>query len=236
MKVLMTIKATPDAQYAKMGELTYRQVSMRAVSSILFPWQDTFKKLELQKHWWHRLAVVAFFIVLVLMIGASLVLAFSSLQPYPSSMPDIQYWSIDTDGNPEQITLGPVTTQAQYDAAMKEHNAGNDQHFPPMPVGSQALIAPTGVSIDWSAPITAKVDMPDGTTGEFVHKSDAEITVAWKKALNKALSKAWLLTIGIVTAVALAFSYLFQSLYRALLYVIYGSNNGQDITHSGGPA
>jgi hypothetical protein len=59
--------------------------------------------------------------------------------------------------------------------------------------------------------------MPDGTTGEFVGKSEAEITAVWNKALHKAVRNARLLSIGIVIAVTLAFSYLLQSLYRTLL-------------------
>jgi hypothetical protein len=85
---------------------------MRAVLTILFPWQGTFKQLELRRRWWHRLAVVAFFIALVAVLVASWVLAFGSLRPDHSYMPDIQYWAMDTDGNPEQITLGPPVTQA----------------------------------------------------------------------------------------------------------------------------
>ena len=204
---------------------------MRAVLTILFPWQGTFKQLGLRKRWWHRLAVVAFFIALLPMLGVSWVLAFASLQPVHSYMPDIQYWLIDTDGNPQQMTLGPSVTQAQYDAAVKQHKEDMKEFFTPIPVGAQAVIAPPGVSINPNAPLKAKVNMPDGTTGEFVGKSDAEITVAWNKALHKAVRTQWLLSIGIVIALTLVFSYLLQSLYRALLYVVYGSTKDRDLTH-----
>jgi hypothetical protein len=116
---------------------------------------------------------------------------------------------------------------------VKQHKEDIKEYSTPMPVGSQAVIAPPGVSINWSAPLKAKVYMPDGTTGEFVGKSDAEITVAFNKALHKAVRNAWLLSIGIVIAVTLAISYLLQSLYRALLYVVYGSTKDRDLTRLG---
>lgn len=206
---------------------------MRAVLTILFPWQGTFKRLGLEKRWLHRLAVVTFFVALVPMLGFSWMLAIDSLEPTHSYMPDIHYWAMGTDGNPEQITFGPPVTQAQYDAAVKQSKGETSEYSTPMPVGSQVAIAPAQAPIDGSVPLKAKVEMPDGTTGEFVGKSDAEITVAWNKALHKAVHKAWLLSFGIAIAVILAFSYLFQSLYRALLYVIYGSNKDRDPTHSG---
>ena len=197
---------------------------MRAVLAILFPWRRTFKELGLKKRWWHRLAVVAFSIALMPILGASWVLAFSSLQPDQSSMPPIQYWAMDTDGNPEQIILGPPVTQAQHDAAMKQSAAT-------VPVGTQVIIEPPGMPINPNVPLKAKVNMPDGTLGEFVGKSEAEITVAWNKALHKAVFTAWLLSFAIAIAMTLASSYLFQSLYRTLLYVVYGSTNDRGPRH-----
>jgi hypothetical protein len=105
-----------------------------------------------------------------------------------------------------------------------------------MRVGAQAEIVPPGVSIDWNAPFETRVYMPDGTTAEFVGKSNAEIRDIWNKALHKALFKEWALSIAITIFVPLAFSYLLQSLYRALLYVVFGSTVDQDQTHSGEPA
>jgi hypothetical protein len=209
---------------------------MKAVLTILFPWQGTFKQLGLRNRWWHRLAVVAFFIALVPVLGTSCVLAFGSLQPVHSYMPDIQYWAMDRDGNSEQVTLGPPVTQAQYDATVKQHKEDAKGYSTPLPVGTQVLMSAPEVPIDYSAPLKAKVDMPDGTTGEFVGKSEAEITAVWNKALHKAVRNARLLSIGIVIAVTLAFSYLLQSLYRTLLYVVYGSAKDRDLTHSGEPA
>jgi hypothetical protein len=85
--------------------------------------------------------------------------------------------------------------------------------------------------INPNVPLKAKVNMPDGTLGEFVGKSEAEITVAWNKALHKAVFTAWLLSFAIAIAMTLASSYLFQSLYRTLLYVVYGSTNDRGPRH-----
>ena len=186
-----------------------------------------------------RLAVVAFFIAFLPTLGASCFLAFSYFQPHSYTL-DIQYWLTDTDGNQEQVTLGPPVAQAQYDEAVKhlkdkDQGKAQSEHLPPMPVGAQAVTAPSGVSINGSIPLKAKVYMPDGTTAEFVGKSDAEITASWNKALHKALFKACTLSIAIAIFVTLSFSYLLQSLYRALLYVVFGSNIDRDQTHSGEP-
>jgi hypothetical protein len=209
---------------------------MRTVLLILFPWRGTFKLLGLRQRWWHRLASVSFLIALVPMLSASWVVTFGSLQPDHSYMPDIQYWAMDTDGNAEEITFGPPVTQAQFDAAVKQHSQDPKGTFTPLPVGAQVSMAPSAVSIDWSAPIKATVYMPDGTAGEFVGKSDAEIKAIWNKALQKAARKAWLLSIAIAIVATLAFSYLLQSLYRALLYVVFGSTKDRDLTHNGDPA
>jgi hypothetical protein len=35
------------------------------IQQLLFPWKGTIRRLELGKRWWHRLAVVVFFVVLI---------------------------------------------------------------------------------------------------------------------------------------------------------------------------
>jgi hypothetical protein len=92
---------------------------MREVLAILFPWQGTFKQLGLGERWWHRLAVVAFFIALLPALGGSGFLAFSYFQPHTRTL-YIRYWTAVTAGNPVEVTLGPPVTQAQHDESAKE--------------------------------------------------------------------------------------------------------------------
>lgn len=158
-------------------------------------------------------------------------------------MPDIQYWMNDTYGNPQQLTLGPPVTQAEYEATVKQLKKGKDQgkdpgkYNTPPPVGAQTLEAPLNQSFDGSEPVRQRFYMPDGTTREFVPgKSDAEVSRIFNDALHLASLKQWTLSIAIAIFVTLAVSYLLQSLYRVLLYVIYGSAGNRELTDSGEPA
>ncbi len=66
--------------------------------------------------------------------------------------------------------------------------------------------------------------MPDGKTASFpATTSDDAIKLEWKHKLKLAEVQAALLGLGIAILVTLAFSYLLQAGYRALLYVIYGA-------------
>lgn len=72
-------------------------------------------------------------------------------------------------------------------------------------------------------PIHTVVDMPDGSRGDFVGKSREDIEATWNRALHKTIAKQWILSTGIAIVVLALFSYLLQLLYRALLFVIYGT-------------
>ena len=76
----------------------------------LYPWQSAFNQLGLERHWWHRLAVVTFFIALAPIFSAFGFLAFMYLRPVYSHMPEIVF-SMPTPHR---------QTQALYDAAVKE--------------------------------------------------------------------------------------------------------------------
>jgi len=191
--------------------------------AILNPWQGTYRQLKLGRRWWHRLAVVTFYAALVLVLGASWGVGFISLQPFRSHM---------------YIRYTPHTqTQAQYDAAVKmlneERGKGVEvgESNTPLPVGGYwetpegSTPSPAERGITWDA---AEVVMPDGITAEFESTQAAEI--AWGKALRKALLKQWTLSTAIAIVITLAVSYLLQSLYRALLYVVYGSVGDRDST------
>jgi hypothetical protein len=177
---------------------------------ILNPWQGTFNRHGLAKHWWHRLAVVTFFLTLVLGLGASWV----AFRPVHSYM-DVEYWMNDIHG--ARIAMPPPPTP------------------PPGYSVSEVVVGPPEKDgVMWDMPsadgtfhsfnagerLSQQVYMPDGTSADFVPcKSDAEVRRIW----NTALLKARTLSIAIAIGITLAFSYLLQSLYRVLLYVVYGT-------------
>jgi len=175
---------------------------------ILNPWQGTFNRLGLERLWWHRLAVVAFFITLVLVLGASSV----AFRPAHSTF-NVEYWQdgVALDSEPVTTPLPPPppgysASDVVPSAALPDGVIANPDYRPAGATG----------------PPKQRVSMPDGNTVEFsgkAMKSEAEIRRIW----NIALLKAWLLSIAIAIGITLAVSYLFQSLYRALLYVVYGS-------------
>ncbi len=62
---------------------------MRA-TSIAFPFEQTFRRLELEKRWWHRLCVVTFFAVLLCTAAFSAWVAYSVFAPQIAAVPDIE--------------------------------------------------------------------------------------------------------------------------------------------------
>ena len=189
---------------------------MKLMFTILNPWQGTFNRLGLYRRWWHRLAVVTFFIALLLVLGASWGFAFSYFRPVQSLL-NIQY-------------TPHAETQAEYDAAVEKlkekRQKGIDvsEYESPVPVGTYWELPkdytpnPAGRGIIWDA---AEVVMPDGTTADFESAKAAERT--WNKALHAAKLKEWTLSTTVAIVLTLSFSYLLMSLYRTLLYVVYGS-------------
>jgi hypothetical protein len=57
-----------------------------------------------------------------------------------------------------------------------------------------------------------------------VGKSPEEIAAEWDAALHTQNFRGWWLSPMVAILVTLAMSYLLQSLYRTLLYVVYGSH------------
>jgi hypothetical protein len=68
---------------------TMSTASENTVLRVLFPWRGAFARLSLGRHCGHRLAVVASFNALVWVLGFSWGVAFTSLQPVRSVMPEI---------------------------------------------------------------------------------------------------------------------------------------------------
>lgn len=62
---------------------------MRAIS-FAFPFRSTFRRLELEKRWWHRLCVVTFHAVLLGTTVFSAWVSYSVFAPQITTMPDIE--------------------------------------------------------------------------------------------------------------------------------------------------
>jgi hypothetical protein len=75
--------------------------------------------------------------------------------------------------------------------------------------------------------IQKTIEMPGGKIATYPGTtSDEAIKAEWKHKFNAATTKAALLGLVIAVLVTMAFSYLLQASYRALLYVIYGAKAG----------
>lgn len=194
--------------------------SMGTVTAIFFPWRMTFRRFDLQRHWWHRLAVVLFVIALVLFLPVAWVYTFAAMEPYPVVMPDIRFWTVDSNGSQNDLTNPPpAATQIVPESQQQDANVSASQQKPVLDF-SKAI------------PIHASVKMPNGEYMEFVGKSQNNISTEWDKAMHKAEVKQWVLSIVISLATLLFVSYLLQTLYRALIFVVCGP--AQKETPAGG--
>jgi hypothetical protein len=162
---------------------------------LLFPWQGTISRLELGKRWWHRLAVVVFFTVLIatlLYTWNLMMLGMGVFNTAVDRFATARCWYVDGSG--AKVDLGP---------------AGADDQWVAIRVGE--------------SPVHVEIVMPDGELKDFVGKSPKEIKTAWVAAAHRQNVRRWLLSPVVAILVTLAMSYLLQSLYRILLYVVYGS-------------
>jgi hypothetical protein len=74
---------------------------MRA-SSVAFPFRPTFRRLELEKRWWHRLGVVSLFVVLFATGAFTAWVTRSAFAPQVVTMPEIQVSDIFDQAAAEQ--------------------------------------------------------------------------------------------------------------------------------------
>jgi hypothetical protein len=65
---------------------------MSKIVGVLFPWRKTFKRLELAKRWWHRLAIVLLSIALIIAFLFSWAIAEDAIAPTYSFDQDIHHW------------------------------------------------------------------------------------------------------------------------------------------------
>jgi len=165
---------------------------MNTTLRFLFPFKNTVGRLKLEKKWWHRLAVVLFFMALIPTFLISWALGDEATSPVHTIEQDIHHWGGASDG-----MLFDLDSWQPID---------NTSPPPPPPA------------------VQKTVEMPNGKTATFPATiSDAAIKVEWKRQLQIAETKAALFGLGIAFPATLAFSYLLQGVYRALLYVIYGA-------------
>jgi hypothetical protein len=152
------------------------------LTAILLPFRRTFRRLELERHWWHRFSVPLFLAAILFTFTGSSVLSYLAFAPPSSSEPVIL----------ERLHL--------FDT-----NSKIDDPSSPDAGGKVAL-------------------MPNGTTVDFPYSmSDEAIKAEWTRAKDRR-SRVALLWAGLLAILGtLILSYLLQGLYRALLYLIFGS-------------
>ncbi len=173
--------------------------------SLLFPIRSTVRRLELEQRWWHRLAVVFFFVALVPILLSSSVLGYDMCEPEHDYIQEIHYWG---GGGPNGFLFDLNSYQ---------------------PLDNTAPAAPRPPTVQKT------IEMPDGKTEWFPGStSDDAINAEWNRRSNRANVKAFSLGFGIAVVLTLIFGYFLQGCYRLLLYVIYGAKarNASDTTAS----
>lgn len=169
---------------------------MRKIIGYLFPWRPTFRRLNLEKLWWHRLAVVLFFVSLIPVFVYSWALGDDANAPANPFEQDIHHWGAFS-GASSGVLLDLDSIQ----------NIDSSAPPPPRP--------PT---------VQKTIEMPNGKIATFPGTiSDEAIKIEWQHKFNVMQSQAICLGLGIAVLVVVGFSYLFQTVYRAFLYVIYGA-------------
>ena len=85
------------------------------VIGFLFPWRNTFRRLELEKRWWHRLAIVLLFVALAPTLVYSWVIADDACSPVNRFEPDIAYLGGPPPGG--TFDANPVPPPPGYSAS-----------------------------------------------------------------------------------------------------------------------
>jgi hypothetical protein len=213
---------------------------MSKLIGFLFPWRSTFKRLELEKQWWHRLAVVVFFVALVPVLLYSWVLGDDLSSPATTFEPDISYLTGPPPGGeygtpiPQGAIVGPPAPSSnspsqekpQFDMSKaRPIQNGSGVTFGPAAKQDTPVDTPKGDIFDQVAPTMQKtIEMPDGKTVTYPGTTpDETIHAEWKHKHSLAEAKAITFGFGWAALATVLFSYLLQAAYRALVYVIYGA-------------
>lgn len=202
--------------YAGLHTSTHLERTVRKIVGFWFPWRKTFRQLELQKRWWHRLAIVLFFTAIGPVFLISWAIGNRLDPPFNFVEGDIQCWEI-LPTPPRGFTPDQPVTPATPppDASF----VGQGRVAVPMKDASDKLAAQARKSESLKT-----VEMPDGTTATYPGTlSDETINAEWRHKLNMAEVQQALLGFGIAVLMTIASSYLIQAAYRLLLYVIFGA-------------
>jgi hypothetical protein len=160
---------------------------MNRAVMLLLPGFTFAQRLELEKRWWHRLGVIAFFALLLSTLLTVAVTSYSTLAPKVRDYPYIF----------EIIPLFPVTA----DALQHEQS-------------SPKILEPR------------TIQMPNGTWATFpINMSDEAIHTLWTRAKRHQLLSAisWAALVSVLAT--LAVNYVFQGVYRLLLYATFRSKS-----------
>jgi hypothetical protein len=206
---------------------------MRKVIGFLFPWRNTFRGLELEKRWWHRLAVVVFFVALVPALVFAWVIGDDAYTPVNRFDSNIHHWGqftndgilfdIDSmqplDNNAPAVPPPPPPGYSANDVVPTSNQPAPKGDIFDQVAGKQPTSPPK------SPPIAQKtIEMPNGKTVTYPGATpDETIQAEWNHRLTIANGKATVFGFGWAALATLIFSYLLQAAYRALVYVIYGA-------------
>jgi hypothetical protein len=111
-------------------------------ATIVFPFKQTFRRLELEKRWWHRLCIVAFFAVLLCTAAFSGWIAYMTFVPEISKMPIIQAVDIFDRVAAEQQNNGQIDLSAGL--VPKQQNQVTPKFNPKQPYES----SPSQATVD----------------------------------------------------------------------------------------
>lgn len=202
---------------------------MSKATGFLLPWRRAYRPLELETHWWHRLAVVVFFVSLIPMFLYSWAIADEENMPTHLWAGNIQYWQIlpvPPDGFTIDVPFTPTASTLDQNSFVPFTPTASppDENS----VGQGKIATPIFdkvVSHQSDGNVRKTVEMPNGTTATYPGTvPDQTIKAEWQHKLKVAKAREMLLGIGAAVMVTLIFSYLLQIAYRALVYVIFGAN------------
>jgi hypothetical protein len=132
---------------------------MRRIIGCLFPWRKTIRRLELENHWWHRLAVVLFFVTLIAMFLFSWVIGDDVDSPSNSYDSEIHDWG-GTGG-----TLFDLSTFQPLD--------NNSSPVAPPPIVQKTIEMPDGKTVTYPG-----ITSDETVKAEWKHRLNVATTKA----------------------------------------------------------
>ncbi|HTV09395.1 MAG TPA: hypothetical protein VMD97_10165 [Candidatus Aquilonibacter sp.] len=164
---------------------------MRIAIRFLFPWTTAYQRLELEKRWWHRLAVVLFFVVLIPPFVFSWVTGNEANAPTDTVEQAINYWAIlppppNATARGMMFDSAPVTGDTTVSGA--DDSSGGWEPVPtptpnpqstragdPIPAGA-TIGAPQGANVQTLPPGYTVDETPTSGGEEFFDEGAAELS------------------------------------------------------------